>query len=187
MALIDLAPPSVEPIDLDYAKTFLRVDNADEDTLISTLIKTARHQVENMIGRALIQRSFLYRGHAPKSKCLTLPRPPLIEVTRLSLIAENDVGVDIPATDYLVNVYHDPGEVRLKDAASWTDYLADFATLEIEFIAGYGDTQDDIPLPVKQAILLLLAQSYEHRDIGEKPQIPIMVDALLMPYRWIRI
>ena len=48
MALIDLAPPSAEPIDLAYAKTFLRVDGTDEDLLITTLIKTARHQVENI-------------------------------------------------------------------------------------------------------------------------------------------
>jgi len=187
MALIDLAPPLVEPIDLAYAKTFLRVDNTDEDTLISTLIKTARHQVENSIGRALIRRSFIYRGHAPRGNCLSLPRPPLLDVARLSLIADNDVGIDIPASDYTVNVRHNPGELRLKNSAKWTDYLADFATLEIEFSAGYGDAPEDVPFPIRQAILLLLSQSFEHRDTGEKPPTPMMVDALLMPYRWIRI
>ncbi len=187
MSLIDLAAPGVEPIDLARAKTFLRVDGTDEDTLIDTLIKTARHRVENMIGRTLIRRSFVYRCAVPAGRCLTVPRPPLLGVTRLTLIAENDQAGDIPNTDYTVTTRRDPAEIKLVSGRNWTDYLSEFTTLEVEYEAGYGDVPDDIPLPIRQAILLLLAHSYEFREMSETPAIPTMVDALLASYRVVRL
>ena len=187
MSLIDLAAPAVEPIDLAYAKIFLRIDGADEDTLIETLIKTARHRVENMIGRTLISRSFVYRCTVPSGKCIVLPRPPLLSVTRLTLVAENDQAVDVPVSDYSVTKRRDPAQINLKPHKNWTDYLVEFVTLEVEFTAGYGDTPDDIPLPIRQAILLLLARSYEFREMSESPAVPIMVDALLAPYRLVQL
>ncbi len=187
MSLIDLSTPVVEPIDLAYAKTFLRVDGTEEDTLIETLIKTARHKVENMIGRTLISRNFIYRCPVTISRCIVLPRPPLLSVTRLTLIAENDQAVDIPNTDFSVTLRGDPAQLSLKSGKNWTDYIAEFMTLEVEFTAGYGVTPEDVPLPIRQAILLLLAHSYEYREMSPSPAMPIMVDALLAPYRSVRI
>lgn len=187
MSLIDLTGPAVEPIDLAYAKAFLRVDSTDEDTLIINLIKTARQQVENMIGRTLIRRSIVYRRVVPNGKCFTIPRPPLLGLTRLTLIAENDQAMDVPTTDYSVTRRRDPGQVRLKHGHNWTDYLAEFTTLEVEFEAGYGDIAEDVPLPIRQAVLLFIAHSFEYREMSETPALPIMVDALLAPYRWVRL
>lgn len=187
MALIDLAPPSVEPVDLAYAKQFLRVDGHDEDTLIANLISTTRHQIENMISRTLLMRSFRYRGTVPNAYCLSLPRPPLLVVTSVILYDGNGQSVIVPATDYVVNARRDPGELSLKQGNSWADYIDIPSEIEIEFSAGYGASADDVPLPLKQALLLLLAQHYEYRDSTEQPPIPMMVDALLMSYRWVRL
>ncbi|HFB54376.1 MAG TPA: hypothetical protein ENJ46_00510 [Hellea balneolensis] len=187
MALIDLSPPAVEPVDLAYAKTFLRVDTPDEDTLITDMISTARAQVENIIGRTLIKRGFLYRGDTPSSTCVSLPRPPLISVTRLSLISEQGMITDILPENYIVNTRNEPGEIQLVAGTHWSDHQTQNIGIEIEFFAGYGETATDIPLPIKQAILLLLAQNFEHRDAVDKPTLPLMVDALLMPYREVRL
>jgi len=59
--------------------------------------------------------------------------------------------------------------------------------LEVEFEAGYGDTPDDIPLPLRQAIVLLLTHAFEFRETSEAPAIPIIVEALLAPYRVVRL
>lgn len=187
MALIDLAAPSVEPVDLNYAKIFLRVDGTHEDSLITDLISTARLQVENILGRTLISRTMLYSGPVPNGHCLVLPRPPLLAVTRLSVVDGDDHSIDIPTTDYKISTRRDPGEIALTISHNWVDYLVGCTTIEIEFRAGYGDSPSDIPLPIKQAILLLLAQHYEYRDGAEHPAVPMMVDALLMPYRWARL
>lgn len=187
MALLDLAPPIGEPVDLAYAKLFLRVDGDDENALIVSLIQTARHSVENRIGRTLIRRSFLYRCAVPKGQILSLPRAPLISVERLTVINNAAQPVDIPSVDYTVSTRREPGLTRLKTGLCWTNYLPDCTRIEAEFTAGYGEAASDIPLPIRQAILLLLAQYFEHRDTAGQPPVPMMVDALLAPYRWVRL
>ena len=187
MSLIDLSPPIIEPIDLAQAKNYLRVDTNDDDILISNLIGTIRHMVENELNLCLIERRFIYRTNIPQSNCLTLPRPPLMAVNRISLIGENDQAVDIPPADYSVTTKRDPGEIRLNKDKSWHQYQAGFSSLEIEFTAGFGSNADAIPLPIKQAILLGLTHAYEYRAIGQIDKLPLMATALLAPYKKVRL
>lgn len=53
-----LIEPAIEPITLSEAKTHLRVDFTDDDTLITTLIIVARQAVEEFLGRALITQTW---------------------------------------------------------------------------------------------------------------------------------
>jgi uncharacterized phiE125 gp8 family phage protein len=59
--------------------------------------------------------------------------------------------------------------------------------IEIAFTAGYGAAASDVPAPIRQALLLLVAHWYEHRDpieIGtDATIIPAAVSELLQPYR----
>ncbi len=62
---------------------------------------------------------------------------------------------------------------------------------EIAFTAGYGPAASDVPAPVRQALLLLVAHWYEHREpieIGSSATaIPQTVSDLLMPHRGVRL
>ena len=59
--------------------------------------------------------------------------------------------------------------------------------IEIDFVAGHGDTPSDVPQPIRQALLLLIAHWYENREPVEigatATTIPAGVSELLMPYR----
>jgi uncharacterized phiE125 gp8 family phage protein len=63
--------------------------------------------------------------------------------------------------------------------------------IEIDFTAGYGDAAADVPAPMRQALLLLVAHWYEHRcpiEVGAPDMvIPAVVSDLLAPYRVPRI
>lgn len=187
MSLYDLSPPPVEPVDLAEAKTWLRVDTTDEDALITALIMAARHRIENYLRRSLINRAYIWRTCLPVDNFMCLPRPPLVSITRLSLIGETDQAVDIPASDYEVITRREPGELHLTTERNWTDYLSGFATLEVEFVAGYGTQATDVPTPIRQALRLLLGQYYEFREARPDAGLPDMVAALLAPYREIRL
>ncbi len=54
------ALPVSEPVTVDYAKSYLRLDGGftDDDTIIANLIQAAREHAEKITGRALAQRTF---------------------------------------------------------------------------------------------------------------------------------
>ncbi|GLQ19664.1 head-tail connector protein [Algimonas porphyrae] len=161
--LIDLDDPPVEPITLAETKTFLRVDHDDDDGLIATLIASARQTLENHLNVAMIRRSM--QLSSPATDEFRLPRWPVTSVETVLVDGEQ-------ATDYIVNLRKRPATV----CASAMDHV------EIAFTAGYGTEPSDIPAPLRQALLLLVAQAYEHRD-ATPSTLPLMVDALTMPYR----
>jgi uncharacterized phiE125 gp8 family phage protein len=63
--------------------------------------------------------------------------------------------------------------------------------IEIDLTAGYGAAPEDVPGPIRQALLLLVAHWYEHRDpieIGSQAAaIPADVSQLLNPFRAVRL
>ncbi|MEI9932788.1 MAG: hypothetical protein WDM89_20200 [Rhizomicrobium sp.] len=52
----------------------------------------------------------------------------------------------------------------------------------IAFDAGYGASPDDVPAPVREAILEIVAEFYAHRGDGPE-DIALSAQALLAPYR----
>ena len=62
---------------------------------------------------------------------------------------------------------------------------------EVAFTAGYGDEPEDVPAPIRQALLLLVAHWFERREpvvLGAAPQeVPATVAGLLLPYRRLKL
>ena len=83
----------------------------------------------------------------------------------------------------------DPGPpARLvRTGPAWPQVTAAANGIAISFIAGFGTAVTDVPAPVRQAMLLLTAHWFEHRDpieIGQPDTaIPKAVSDLLRPYR----
>jgi uncharacterized phiE125 gp8 family phage protein len=181
-----LIPPAIEPVALAYAKTFLRVDGSNDDALISDMIISARLRVETMSGHALITRRMRASFAANSKTAINLPSQPVAVVHDVRVIGLGGAAVTVPANRYVVNTRCQPTEIVLKIQTHWHEFTQNLEAIEVEYSAGYGADPSDVPIPFKQAILLLLAQSYEHRDGANMP-VPMMVDALLMPYRWMRL
>ena len=53
MTIRQLTPPESEPVTLEQAKGFVRVDTDADDALLSLLITAARQEAEAITGRAL--------------------------------------------------------------------------------------------------------------------------------------
>ena len=189
MAITDINPPALldEPVTLDYAKVFLRVDNDDEDALIADLIRAARERVEGLINSALMARARRFTTSKLKTKGVFINSGNITEITAMRLLSD-DAVTEISLSSLTINLRCQPPVVTARDRASFQSYAPQASALEIDFIAGYGADEGDIPMPLRQAVLLLLAQSYEYRGSCEAPPtVPMMVDALLMPYRGMRI
>ncbi|MFP4538722.1 MAG: head-tail connector protein [Dichotomicrobium sp.] len=166
--------PEEKPVSLDEAKQHLRILRDKEDDLIERLIATATADVEGragMTGRALITQSWEARFNCwPETgKALELPYPPLKEVTSVKYLDTDGVEQTLDASVYEVDTLAVPGEVRLAMDQSWPDIADRPGAVRVAFDAGYGAGPEDVPEPIRQAILLIVGEFYQNRDLAEDP------------------
>ncbi|MEQ8825474.1 MAG: head-tail connector protein [Filomicrobium sp.] len=191
MSLTMLAAPALEPLSVEEAKEHLRVDGTSEDTLISSLIMTSRLHIEAALGLALITQTWRQTlDRWPKDGEVKLPLRPLQSVSEVRVHDGKGGSAVVPTTDYIVDAAGQPGRI-VPTGVGWPLPGQKAAGIEIAFASGYGSEAVDVPAPIRQALLLLVAHWYEHRDPveigGANVAIPAAVSRLLKPYRLARI
>lgn len=178
--------PSAEPVSVDEAKSHLRVDITDDDTLIGTLITAARDYVEQTTRRALVTQTWQYfLDDWPGISEIVLPKPPLQSVT--SVVYTDSDGNDNTwsSSEYAVDTDNEPGAVVLGYNESYPSGTLDVVNpITVTYVAGYGAAAA-VPWIFKQAILLLVGHWYENREAivltGAVPkEIPLAVKSLLL-------
>ena len=188
MPLVLTAGPAVEPVTLAEAKTHLRVDGTAEDTLVASLIVTSRLHVEAGIGLALVTQSWSYFLDCwPPGPALKLPLRPVQTIDAVRLYDDNAVVTTLPPASYLLDGASAPARLVRQGATQWPNPGRVANGIEVAFTAGFGNAAANVPSPIRQAILLLVAHWYEHRtplELGAQAQpVPDMVGELLGPYR----
>lgn len=181
--------PLVEPVDIDdIAKVDLKVDSTEEDELITILIQAAREYVEDRTQRSLITQTRVMKlDYFPRSTELTLPFGPVQTVTTIEYYDSNGDLVPLAAGDYWVDVDSKIARVVIKN--SWPSTFDQPNAVVITYECGYGLTGDDVPAPLRKAILLLVGHFYENRQnviVSGSPtgvvEIPFGAEVLLAPY-----
>ncbi|MDP4840033.1 MAG: head-tail connector protein [Alphaproteobacteria bacterium] len=174
MALKKIAVLGEEPIGLELAKAYLRVEHDNEDGLIESFISTARASVEAYTSRALIKQKWqltLNAGYAVarsdeayltgrKSRGeqgIELPRSPFVELCS-DPVLHTEYG-EKSLKDFRVDTAARAAHIHFGPSAQ--SLLHGTGSIQIEFIAGYDDGK--LPEPLKQGVLLVLAQLYENR------------------------
>ncbi len=188
MTLILVAPPAAEPVSLGQTKAFLKVDHDDEDALIGTLIAAARLHVEAAIRRVLVAQGWrlVLDGWPPpglRGRTVEIPLSPVSSVDAVTVFDREGAPVVLDPSAYVADVSSYPARLLVRDGVSPG---AAFNGVEIDFTAGYGDA-GDVPAPIVQAILQLVAHWYETREPvafgGPVTEVPRTVAALIASYR----
>jgi len=192
MPLILTSGPAVEPISLDDAKLHARVDGESENMLISSLILAARLHIERSLDLALISQSWsLYLDRWPDAPYVELPLAPLISVDAIRLYSAADTFVTLDPELFLIDKTSRRPRIARNAGQSWTPPGRAINGIEIAFTAGFGESEDDVPMPVRQAIRMLVAHWYEAREpvlFGEKSDpVPASIAALIGPYRSVKL
>ena len=190
MPSILLTAPAVEPVTLDEARSFLRVESNDDDEVIAALSTGARIHVEAQTRRALITQGWrLTRDAWPEDGRVAVRPGPLQALTaaRVYDFDNNaqtlDVQGFVPDLGASALVFAPwalpaPGRIGLG--------------IELDVTVGYGDAAIDVPEPLRQAIRLLTAHWYENRGLvatgtTQVGLLPQTVTALLAPYRMVSL
>lgn len=209
MALKIKTSPTLEPVSLIEAKELLRIDDADNDTLISSMINAVRQRAEEWTGRAFLTQTwtlwldqFPFRNgiNSLNGRVIVIPRPPMQSVTFIKTYDTENAPSIFDTSDYFVDTPTSPGRIALNENSSWPTGLRKFSAVEIEFISGYGSLASDVPEGIKQGMLqwikLLFANKsklYESDEstpgLLEMNRIPIppLVMMLWEPYRLIQL
>lgn len=171
---------------LSEAKLHLRVDHTDEDTLISSLIRAARQDVERMCGLALITQTWDWTMDDWPERVFTFPLWPAQSI--ISIKWKNQAGVEstVDPANYVLDVISRPARAAVVESYSWpAETLYPIGAITIRFAAGFGSDGASVPERYKQAMLLLTGHYYENREavmasIGANVQLlPLGVTALL--------
>ena len=200
LLLID--PPTELVVTVAEAKTHLRVDHTDDDTLIQDLIEEATAHLDGQYG--MLQRSLspqvweLYLDEFPIAYCdssypwITIPLPPTRSV---DVVAYTDADGEehglVEGTDYEVDLFSTPARIKPLSSGAWpTAKLNTANTVRVRFSAGYEEetSTSGVPKPIKSAIKVMVADRYDNRESVTNQNvnqidIPMAAWRLLAPYR----
>ena len=162
-----ITPPSVEPITVEEAKIFLRIDTNEEESLISSLISAARMYAEKYTCRSFLTQEWELSKKVIAEK-VYLPYPPVEGVV---LVSVDGNFID----DYRYTLVGEDTLYFVSPIRSVTP-----GGIVIRYAAGYGNVPEDVPRDIRQAILITVAGLYENRESGG---ISAEARELLKPYR----
>jgi uncharacterized phiE125 gp8 family phage protein len=184
-----IAGPALEPVSLEEAKAHLRLDGEDDDLLLTGAIAAARVHVEAATRKKLIEQSWrVYLDAWPKRRIVGIPVAPLMAVDSVTVYDPEGDPILVDPGDYEADTVSVPGRLVL---SSPVPVLVGRAVngIEIDVTAGYGPSSIDVPAPLRQAIMMLVAHWYEHRGaVGHDLMLaamPFGFDTLVAPYRTI--
>ncbi len=185
MPSILLTGPAIEPWSVAEAKSYLRAENDDDDTVIASLISAARNQVEALTRCALIAQTWRFvRDQWPPDGRIKLGRGPLRSLTAARVY---DSASNASAVDAGMFVLDKAGGVIA--SPSWALPVPGRASagIELDVEIGFGTAATDVPDVLRHAIRTLVAHWYENRGliaIGQTvAMMPASVNAMIASYR----
>jgi len=183
-----VTPPAITLLLSSEVKAQLNIadDVIDDDALILGYIISGIETCEKFTGRSLINRTYnLFLDNWPSDrskepwwdgvregsiseltrtkKWIELPRPPLQSITSITSYDDSDVATVWAASNYFVDTASAPGRVVLRTGASIPTITRVANGLQIQFVSGYGESQNDVPEDLRLGIMQIVAYLYEHR------------------------
>ena len=180
-SLIVTVPPAVEPISVADAKNFLKVDFADDDSLISTLITAARERVESASYHRLITQtlqltldwfpwgnnSWYFNGygygwgrdHWPVIEL----EPPAQSITSVTYLDPSGALQTLNSSVYRLDPNSRPSRLTPALNQIWPATAQEMAAVTVTYVCGFGSTSASVPAKLLQGMRMLLGHYYDNR------------------------
>ena len=189
MTPLALEPPAEEPVSLTEARQFLRLDQTDEDDLLTMLVTAARLMVEASSGRCLVDQHWrIVLDRWPQTSEIRLPLSPVSAIVDARVYDAQGAAQPVVSDALALDRQSDPPLIRVDGPVPGIG--RDYGAIEIDVVAGFGPVAADVPAPLRQAVLRLAARWFEERgDIASRDAqaLPAPIAALVAPYRRVRL
>jgi len=171
-SLVRVSAPATAPISLAEAKTQMRVESSDDDSIIQRLIDAAVAfvDVQGALGKAMITQTW-GQWLSPNPSTVYLSLGP---VQSVSAIKYYDVdGALQTATLADFNVFGTPNRISVspKSGKAWPVTQTRDDAIKIEYVIGYGSTSASVPETVRHALMMLVAHWYDNRETSTEKQM----------------
>lgn len=160
-----LISEAAEPITSSEVKAWAKIENSDEDSLVSSLITSCRREVESYTKQVLNNQT--WQTVYPNDKAKTLFYSPRITVDAVTVDVDGTVLTE--TTDYIVN--KQIGRVKLLSQYSADEVI----TIEWDIVPTLS-----AQAALKQATLDLITYRFYNRGVSD---MPLLVQQVLNQYR----
>ena len=176
MTAFGMAEPAVT---MSEAQAYVRIETGEEEAVLAGLIRTASALCETFINQVVIAREF--REELPASGAWERLGPtPTRAITSVEGIDEEGAATALQTGDYSIDV-DSSGDGWVRVASS-----VPARRVRVTGTAGLALSENEVPEPIRQGILRLVAHLFTSRD-GAGGDPPAAVTALWRPYRRMRI
>jgi uncharacterized phiE125 gp8 family phage protein len=193
MMLTEVTPVPSVALPVEETKDHLRLgigfaDDGLQDGLIEAYLRAAMAAIEGRIGKMLYRRQFLWELECWRDGDeQALPASPVAGIVSVTLVDAAGGEVVVPATAYrLIPDLHRP---RLLGKGAALPTIPTDGLVKVVFDAGFGPAWTDVPVDLRQAVLLLAGEYYEHRhdDGTQAAGLPFGVVTLIERWRTVRL
>lgn len=174
--------PATEVWTLSEVKNYLKVDTSADDTLITTLLQSAREVAERYLNQALITQTITEKLDRLSNPTIYLSVSPVISVSSFQYADSQNTTQPYNASNYIVDTFEKPARLSLAYGKTWPTLYGNINDVTITYTAGYGATAASVPMQIRQAILMMIADSYDNREDYVK-KLPTASEYLLDQYR----
>ena len=194
LSCLELAPAQRTAVPLREFAAHLRLssgfrEDRDDDAVLEMYLRAATAAIEARLGIALVYRLMALRvGAWSRAAAQNIPVGPVANLQELAIVDAAGQRTVLGLEDFTIGAGMRPAQVRLKSQRDLPPIPVG-GHAEIRFVAGYGGDATDVPADLRQAVHLLAAHYFEHRDAAGTVALsmPLQVLALLEPFRLLRI
>lgn len=163
--MYQITPPAAEAVGLEMAQAHCHVYTEEDDDFLQQLISASREMTEKNTRRQLITATWTLTARRwPQVDYIELPKPPLQGVTKIEYLDPEGTLTTLDAATYRVITNAAVGRVSLRSGQQWPSAADEDGAIVVTYVAGYGDSPDDVPKLLQQSILMRVAHWYENRE-----------------------
>lgn len=189
MTLFMTDPPLAEPLALAVVRGHLRIDDAAEDELLSSLIRTGREHLERETGLCLMVQGWrLCLDRWPESGVVPIARGPVRSIDDIRIYDADGVEALLATADAVLDGHARPARLRLRNPPQPAQAMNG---IEIDFTAGMAEAANELPDTLKRAMLVHIAHMFAFRGVVSVDQQPAGMpdgyERLIAPFRLRRL
>lgn len=170
MPLSLIEEPDGLPLDAKAVRDQVRWTSEDEDEFITgQLIPAVCERAQSRTRRQVMTATYdLLLDCFPWINVIEVPKPPLRSITHIKYLDTAGTLQTWASSNYVYQTLAGPKAVRGRITpaygVSWPSTREQIGAVQIRFVCGYGESSEDVPALLRQAMLLDIGGLWKFRE-----------------------